>query len=74
MEFKREPMAIKGEGELAICRCGQSNHWPLCDASHHALGGGEPEIISLDKDKTYLLCQCHRSKNSPFCDGSHDRL
>ncbi len=74
MNSKQGPMVIKGEEELAICVCGQSNHWPLCDASHHSLGGEGPEIIALEKDKTYLLCQCHRTKSSPFCDGSHEQI
>lgn len=74
MNSKNEPLVIKGEEELAICSCGQSGHWPLCDASHHSLGGKGPDFISLDKEKTYLLCQCHRTNNPPYCDGSHNSM
>ncbi|MBI4382608.1 MAG: CDGSH iron-sulfur domain-containing protein [Nitrospinae bacterium] len=64
------PMEITGAESLLICTCMQSNHWPLCDGSHHTLGG-EPELIRLDKSKTYYFCSCYRTKNRPFCDGSH---
>jgi len=69
---KKGPLKITGEEELAICTCRQSQYWPLCDASHHTLGGDGPDIIQLDKNKTYLLCQCHRTRTPPFCDGSHN--
>ncbi|MFQ5673887.1 MAG: CDGSH iron-sulfur domain-containing protein [Nitrospinales bacterium] len=68
------PMKITGEEEIAVCTCMQSNHWPYCDASHHTLSDSAgPEIISLDKNKTYYLCQCFKTKNRPFCDGSHNK-
>jgi len=51
----------------------QSNHWPFCDATHHTTGG-EPEILELDKSKTYYLCGCFRTKKRPFCDGSHEKI
>jgi len=69
---RKGPLSITGEKELALCTCGQSRYWPLCDASHHTLGGGGPEIIQLDETRTYLLCQCQRTKTPPYCDGSHD--
>ena len=70
------PFKIEGEEEILICRCMQSNHWPLCDGSHHSLAGQDlsPELISLDKNKTYLFCSCYRTKNRPFCDGSHEKI
>ena len=70
------PIRIEGEEEILICRCMQSNHWPFCDASHHSLSGSSqtPELLTLDKNKTYFLCGCFRSKNKPFCDGSHDKI
>jgi len=35
------------------------------------ISGTVPEIIELEKDKTYAWCACGNSKNQPFCDGSH---
>jgi CDGSH-type Zn-finger protein len=67
------PLKITDTSQVIICTCMQSNHWPLCDASHHTTGG-KPEIIELDKNKTYYFCGCFRTKNRPFCDGSHKRI
>ena len=33
--------------------------------------GNAPQIIELDKGKTYAWCACGNSNNQPFCDGSH---
>jgi CDGSH-type Zn-finger protein len=65
------PTKLTGANQLAYCTCMQSAHWPHCDATHHTVGGNGPEIIELEKDKTYMLCRCFKSKNKPFCDGSH---
>ena len=71
---KNGPVKITQAEEIAICTCMQSSLWPLCDASHHTLGGDGPKIIRLDKNKTYYFCGCFKTKNSPFCDGSHKTL
>ena len=49
------PIKITDTSEIAICTCMQSNHWPFCDATHHTTGGGGdgPEIVRLNKNKTY---------------------
>jgi len=65
------PLEISGKDSIWSCACMQSNYWPLCDGSHHTLGGAGPVEIPLDPDKTYLLCQCYKTANRPFCDGSH---
>lgn len=67
-----QPMKISNMEDIAVCTCMQSNHWPFCDGSHHTTGGEGPDIIKLDKEKTYLLCTCYKTKNRPFCDGSHN--
>ena len=67
------PIKITDASEIAVCTCMQSNHWPFCDATHHIIGG-EPEIVELDKTKTYYLCGCYRTKKRPFCDGSHEKV
>lgn len=67
------PMKITDMDDLAVCTCMQSNHWPLCDGSHHSLSGKEPDIIKLDRRKTYYLCTCYKTKTRPFCDGSHEK-
>jgi CDGSH-type Zn-finger protein len=75
MTEQNGPIKITDAQELAICTCMQSNHWPLCDGSHHTLSGNlGPELIQLDKTKTYYLCGCYRTKKRPFCDGSHELL
>lgn len=33
--------------------------------------GNSPEVIELEKGKTYAWCACGDSKNQPYCDGSH---
>jgi CDGSH-type Zn-finger protein len=68
------PIKITDTSEIAVCTCMQSNHWPFCDATHHTTGGDGPEIVQLDKSKTYYLCGCFRTKNRPFCDGSHEKI
>ena len=68
------PIKITDTLEIAVCTCMQSNHWPFCDATHHTTGGDGPEIVQLDKNKTYYLCGCFRTKNRPFCDGSHEKI
>lgn len=71
---EKSPLKITGEEEIVVCTCMQSNYWPMCDASHHTLGGGaKPELLKLDKNKTYYLCRCFKTKNRPFCDGSHEK-
>ena len=67
------PIKITDASEIAVCTCMQSNHWPFCYATHHTMGG-EPEILQLDKTKTYYLCGCYRTKKRPFCDGSHEKI
>lgn len=64
------PEKITGAKQIAYCNCMQSFHWPHCDATHHSMGGGGPDTIDLDENKTYMLCRCFKSKNKPFCDGS----
>ena len=73
MSEEKGPTEITGEEEIAACTCMQSKYWPYCDGTHHTLGGDGPEIIPLDKNKTYYLCRCYRTKNRPFCDGSHEK-
>ena len=68
------PLKIENAEEIALCTCMQSNHWPLCDATHHTLGGAGPKFISLDPKKTYYLCTCQHTKKSPYCDGSHETI
>lgn len=72
MTDKKGPLEVSGESEIYICKCMQSQYWPYCDSSHHGMGGGGPEKVILDKNKTYYLCRCYRTKTSPFCDGSHN--
>ena len=57
------PIKVTDTSEVAICTCMQSNHWPFCDATHHTTGGGGdgPEIVRLNKKKTYYLCGCFRT-------------
>ena len=73
MSDKKGPVKITGVETLAVCTCMQSQHWPMCDASHHTLGGDGPRLVELDKNKTYFLCGCFKTKNIPFCDGSHEK-
>ena len=70
------PIKVTNTSEIAICTCIQSNHWPFFDSTHHTTGGGPdgPEIVRLNKKKTYYLCGCFRTKNRPFCDGSHEKI
>ena len=35
------------------------------------IAGNAPQIIELEKGKTYAWCACGNSKSQPFCDGSH---
>ena len=65
------PIEITGESSIWACTCMNSNYWPRCDGSHHTFGGGGPEEIPLDPNKTYKLCQCFKTSNKPFCDNSH---
>lgn len=68
------PLKIENARQIALCTCMQSNHWPLCDATHHTLGGDGPQLIDLDPRKTYYFCTCHKTKKSPYCDGSHETI
>jgi len=68
------PLKIENARQIALCTCMQSNHWPLCDATHHTLGGDGPKLIELDPRKTYYFCTCHKTKKSPYCDGSHENI
>lgn len=72
MSEKNGPLEVTGDDHISVCKCMQSNYWPYCDGTHHEVGGGWPERVELDKNKTYSLCQCQKTKNPPFCDGSHN--
>lgn len=36
-------VVVDGKVKLALCRCGQSSHKPLCDGTHRKVGFHSPK-------------------------------
>ena len=70
--FKNGPLSMhfKPHIKYALCLCGESKTFPMCDATHKK-GEKKPYKFTLDKEETINLCQCGKSKVLPHCDGSH---
>ncbi|MDF1881179.1 CDGSH iron-sulfur domain-containing protein [Sulfurimonas sp. MAG313] len=70
--FLNRPISIqlKPHHKYALCLCGESKKFPMCDGSHRS-GNKKPYKFILEKEETLNLCQCSKSKTLPHCDGSH---
>jgi len=63
-------MSFEADIKYALCLCGLSKKFPLCDGSHRTTGK-KPFKFTLTKAKEINVCQCAKSKRLPYCDGSH---
>jgi len=70
--FKKQALEISFEAGIkhALCLCGQSQKFPLCDGSHKGTDK-KPYKFTLTKAEKINVCQCAKSKKLPHCDGSH---
>ncbi len=64
------PLKIENAQEIALCTCMQSSHWPLCDATHHTLGGDGPQhITTRSKKKPIIFVPAIKPKSRPIVTG-----
>ena len=63
-------MLFEADTKHALCLCGQSKKFPLCDGNHKSTDK-KPFKFTLTKDEEINVCQCGRLKKLPHCDGSH---
>lgn len=35
---------VDGKAKMALCRCGQSSHKPMCDGTHRTVGFRSPKV------------------------------
>lgn len=63
-------MFFEADVTHALCICGESKQFPLCDGNHKRIGK-KPYKFTLRKAEEIDVCQCGRSKKLPYCDGSH---
>jgi len=70
--FKDQPLSMTFEADKkhALCLCGESNKFPLCDGRHKTIDK-KPFKFTLTKAEEIHVCQCGKSKKLPHCDGSH---
>lgn len=71
----KEPIRteLKANQHYSFCRCGKSDHQPLCDRYSHHGTSTSPISFSVIRDGAYYLCGCKRSSHMPYCDGTHKK-